>query len=96
MEKKKINEKMEKKMKEKMEIKEKLKRGEKPVKKKNSKKRLITFFYLTVFILVEEKVESLISQYEELKKSNKLGKYLIKKSKKLNAKEAKRHHKQAV
>lgn len=38
-----------------------------------------------------EQAESLISQYEELKKSNKLSKYLIKKSKKISAKEAKKH-----
>lgn len=41
--------------------------------------------------LGEEKAESLLTQYEELKKNNKLGKYMIKKSKKLNVKEAKRY-----
>lgn len=38
-----------------------------------------------------QKAENLIKQYEDLKKSNKLGKYIIKKSKKLTDKEAKLH-----
>lgn len=36
-----------------------------------------------------KRAEDLINQYEQLKKSNKLGKYLTKKSKKISAKEAK-------
>lgn len=57
---------------------------------------LSNFIFVNDFVTAEEKVESLITQYDELKKTNKLGKYLIKKSKKLNAKEAKRHHEQVV
>lgn len=41
----------------------------------------------------DEKAESLMNQFDELKKSNKLEKYLIKKSKKNNIKEAKMNSK---
>ncbi|KAK9695269.1 rRNA biogenesis protein RRP36 [Popillia japonica] len=55
---------------EKQEIRTKLRKGEKPVFKKKS----------------EKKLEGLIEKYEELKKSNKLQKHIEKKSKKLAAK----------
>ncbi|KAJ8926008.1 hypothetical protein NQ315_009863 [Exocentrus adspersus] len=60
-----------KKYEEKMEIREKLKKGEKPVFKKKSVKKL----------------EGLIEKYEELKKTNKLQKHIEKRTKKLSARE---------
>ncbi|CAH0550684.1 unnamed protein product [Brassicogethes aeneus] len=58
---------------ERREIKDKLKKGEKPVFKKKSVKKL----------------ESLIEKYEELKKTNKLQKHIEKRTKKLSQKEKK-------
>ncbi|GJQ78382.1 hypothetical protein Trydic_g22208 [Trypoxylus dichotomus] len=58
---------------EKREIRQKLKKGEKPIFKKKS----------------EKKLEDLIEKYEELKKSNKLQKHIEKRSKKLASKNKK-------
>ncbi|XP_066262424.1 ribosomal RNA processing protein 36 homolog [Euwallacea similis] len=58
---------------EKQEIRERIKRGEKPVYKKKSVKR----------------IESLVEKYEELKKTNRLEKHIQKRAKKLKVKDRK-------
>lgn len=69
----KINKKKQQEENEKKEIKEQLKRGEKPVFKKKSVRRL----------------EGLVEKYEELKKTNRLQKHIQKRAKKLKLKDKK-------
>lgn len=75
-----------------------LRRGETPVYKKKCE-RLIVFIIFSlnyVFFAAERKIEQLVEKYEELKKTNKLQKYLERRSKKQARKEFKKLLKQPV
>lgn len=71
----------------------KLKLGQKPHFKKKCKRKLLLQsrrFDALVLILAEKHLDKLVEKFEELKKTNKLQKYMQKRSKKLAGKRLKR------
>lgn len=72
------------------EIKSKLKHGQKPVFKKKCKFCAIYAkpFAIITFVVAERKVEELVDKYEDLKKHNKVQKYIEKRAKKIKKADA--------